>query len=40
MKRRSSLVFKSIIVLSVLFFLMESILSTLNNFRLRDEQMT
>ncbi|MDR9857028.1 methyl-accepting chemotaxis protein [Paenibacillus sp. VCA1] len=39
MKRRSSLVLKSIIVLSVLFFLMESVLSTLNNLLIKNEQM-
>ncbi|BFH65340.1 methyl-accepting chemotaxis protein [Paenibacillus azoreducens] len=39
MKRRSSLVFKSIIVLSVLFFLLESILSTSANVQLRNQQM-
>ncbi|WP_160500967.1 methyl-accepting chemotaxis protein [Paenibacillus dendrobii] len=40
MKRKSSLVFKSIIVLSVLFFLLESILTMLAQSQMKTQQFT
>lgn len=37
--KRKSLVFKSILVLAILFFLLESILSTISNAQMKDQQL-